>query len=70
MANQRRIWSDEAVVAARRAVAEEAMRRSMEMPGREYSEEEQATARAHLERVANGRPALVLVEAEPKAKAS
>lgn len=68
MANQRRLWSDEAVIAARRAVAEEAMRRPMEMPGCVYSEAEQAAASAHLERVANGRPALGLVE--PKAKAS
>jgi len=51
MANQRRLWRDGKVVAARRPAAEAALGRPMELPDHEYSDTERAAGRAHLDRL-------------------
>ncbi len=52
--NQRRLWSDPAIIADRRAPAEAALGRAIELPERTYSVAEKLAARAHLERVIRG----------------
>ncbi len=52
--NQRRLWSDPAVVAARRGPAEALMGRVIELPGHRYSKADKRLAAAHLRSVVDG----------------
>ncbi len=55
--NQRRLWCDPAVVAARRATAEAFMGRALELPGHRYTKTEERLAAAHLRSVVTGQRA-------------